>query len=70
MGRPAIIEAAITPLRWGAPAQSVETMVSEASACIGAGAGIVVAPNMVRPLARLGLLVVPKFAGKVVRLLP
>lgn len=41
MGRPAIIEAAITPLRWGAPAQSVETMVSEASACIGAGAGIV-----------------------------
>lgn len=38
---PAIIEAAITPLRWGVPAQSVETMVDEASLCIDAGAGIV-----------------------------
>jgi 3-keto-5-aminohexanoate cleavage enzyme len=38
---PAIIEVAITPLRWGVPAQAVDTMVSEATACIDAGAGIV-----------------------------
>jgi 3-keto-5-aminohexanoate cleavage enzyme len=37
----AIIEAAITPLRWGEPAQSVDTVVGEADACIEAGAGII-----------------------------
>ena len=36
-----VIEVAITPLRWGVPAQSVEQMVAEANACIEAGAGIV-----------------------------
>jgi len=41
MPGPVIIEAAITPLRWGAPAQSVDEMVNEADACIRAGAGIV-----------------------------
>lgn len=41
MSAPAIIEAAISPLRWGVPAQSVETIVGEATACIAAGAGIV-----------------------------
>lgn len=41
MPAPVIIEAAITPLRWGVPAQSVEAMVAEASACLGAGAGII-----------------------------
>ncbi len=40
-GAPAIVEVAITPLRWGEPAQSVSTMVQEAGACIDAGAGIV-----------------------------
>jgi 3-keto-5-aminohexanoate cleavage enzyme len=39
--QPAIIEVAITPLRWGAPVQSVAMMVEEASQCIDAGAGIV-----------------------------
>ena len=38
---PAIIEAAVSPLRWGAPAQTVEGLVAEADACIRAGAGIV-----------------------------
>jgi uncharacterized protein (DUF849 family) len=38
---PAIIEAAITPLRWGEPARTIEEMVSDADACISAGAGIV-----------------------------
>jgi 3-keto-5-aminohexanoate cleavage enzyme len=37
---PVIIEASITPLRWGVPAQTVEEMVSEANGCIAAGAGI------------------------------
>jgi 3-keto-5-aminohexanoate cleavage enzyme len=40
-GAPAIVEVAITPLRWGTPAQSVATMVAEAGECIDAGAGIV-----------------------------
>lgn len=39
--RSAVIEVAISPLRWGAPAQSVDDMVAEAIACIDAGAGIV-----------------------------
>ena len=39
--RPAVIEVAITPLRWDAPAQTVDTMVAEAIACLDAGAGIV-----------------------------
>jgi uncharacterized protein (DUF849 family) len=38
---PAIIEVAITPLRWDVPAQTVDTMVAEAVACLHAGAGIV-----------------------------
>jgi len=38
---PLIIEAAISPLRWGQPAQSVDQMVDIAVACIDAGAGIV-----------------------------
>jgi uncharacterized protein (DUF849 family) len=37
----AIIEVAITPLRWDQPAQTVEQMVAEALSCIDAGAGIV-----------------------------
>lgn len=37
----AVIEAAITPLRFGAPVQTVDDMVREALACISAGAGIV-----------------------------
>jgi 3-keto-5-aminohexanoate cleavage enzyme len=41
IGTPVIIEAAITPLRWGVPAQSAEQMVVEATACIDAGAGII-----------------------------
>jgi uncharacterized protein (DUF849 family) len=41
VGTPAIVEVAITPLRWSVPAQDVATMVSEATACIDAGAGIV-----------------------------
>ena len=36
-----VIEAAITPLRWDEPAQSVGQMVAEALRCIEAGAGIV-----------------------------
>jgi 3-keto-5-aminohexanoate cleavage enzyme len=36
-----LIEAAITPLRRGAPAQSVEDMVREADECVRAGAAIV-----------------------------
>jgi len=36
-----LIEAAITPLRRGTPAQSIDEMVSEADACVRAGAGIV-----------------------------
>ncbi|MGD9794806.1 MAG: 3-keto-5-aminohexanoate cleavage protein [Acidimicrobiia bacterium] len=38
---PVIIEAAITPLRRGVPAQSVEDMVADAVGCIDAGAGII-----------------------------
>ena len=38
---PAVIEVAITPLRWDVPAQTVDTMVAEAVACLDAGAGIV-----------------------------
>lgn len=38
---PVVIEVAITPLRWGTPAQTVEEMVHQARACIAAGAGIV-----------------------------
>jgi 3-keto-5-aminohexanoate cleavage enzyme len=38
---PVIIEAAISPLRWDIPHQSVEEIVTEAEACIAAGAGIV-----------------------------
>jgi 3-keto-5-aminohexanoate cleavage enzyme len=38
---PVIIEAAITPLRWDEPAQTVEQMVAESLRCIDAGAGIV-----------------------------
>lgn len=39
--RPGVIEAAITPLRWGTPAQSAIEMATEGTACIEAGAGIV-----------------------------
>ncbi|MFM2070770.1 MAG: putative beta-Lactamase domain [Actinomycetota bacterium] len=38
---PAIIEAAISPLRWGAPALSAQEMIDTAVACIDAGAGVV-----------------------------
>jgi uncharacterized protein (DUF849 family) len=38
---PVVIEAAITPLRWDEPAQTVDQMVSEGNSCIDAGAGIV-----------------------------
>ncbi|MFI5040660.1 MAG: 3-keto-5-aminohexanoate cleavage protein [Acidimicrobiales bacterium] len=38
---PAIVEAAISPLRWNVPAQSVGEIVAEANECIDAGAGIV-----------------------------
>ena len=38
---PVVIEAAITPLRWGVPAQTATEMADEAKACIAAGAGIV-----------------------------
>ena len=38
---PVVVEAAISPLRWGQPAQTVEEMVAEASACLAAGAGII-----------------------------
>jgi 3-keto-5-aminohexanoate cleavage enzyme len=38
---PLIIEAAISPLRWDVPFQSVEEIVAEAVACVSAGAGIV-----------------------------
>jgi len=38
---PVVIEVAITPLRWGEPAQSAAEMVAEARTCIDAGAGIV-----------------------------
>lgn len=38
---PLIIEAAISPLRWDVPHQSVEEIVAESIACIDAGAGIV-----------------------------
>ena len=38
---PAVIEVAITPLRWREPAQTVEQMIDEADRCIAAGAGIV-----------------------------
>jgi uncharacterized protein (DUF849 family) len=41
MDNPAVIEVAITPLRWDEPAQTVEQMVTEAISCIDAGAGIV-----------------------------
>jgi 3-keto-5-aminohexanoate cleavage enzyme len=41
MSQPVIIEAAISPLRRGIPAQSVDTLVAEADACIQAGAGII-----------------------------
>jgi hypothetical protein len=34
---PAVIEVAITPLRWDVPAQTVDTMVAEAVACLDAG---------------------------------
>lgn len=40
-GKPAVIEAAISPLRWGVPAQTADEMVAEAIACIDAGAGII-----------------------------
>ena len=39
--KPAIVEAAISPLRWDVPAQSSDEMASEAKACIAAGAGII-----------------------------
>jgi hypothetical protein len=39
--KPVIIEAAISPLRWDEPAQSVEEMVSEAYSCIEVGASII-----------------------------
>lgn len=39
--RPVVVEAAITPLRRGVPAMSVDQMVTEAHACIVAGAGII-----------------------------
>jgi 3-keto-5-aminohexanoate cleavage enzyme len=38
---PVVIEAAISPLRWDVPAQTVEEIVAEAAACLAAGAGIV-----------------------------
>jgi 3-keto-5-aminohexanoate cleavage enzyme len=38
---PVVIEAAISPLRWDEPAQTVDEIVSDARACIAAGAGIV-----------------------------
>lgn len=38
---PVVIEAAITPLLRGVPAQSVDDMVAEAVACVDAGAGII-----------------------------
>lgn len=41
MSTPVVIEAAISPLRRGAPAQSVDAIVDEADACIRAGAGII-----------------------------
>jgi uncharacterized protein (DUF849 family) len=41
MARPVVIEVAISPLRRGIPAQSVDTLVAEADSCIRAGAGIV-----------------------------
>lgn len=41
MSKPVVIEVAISPLRRGAPAQSVDAMVAEADSCIRAGAGII-----------------------------
>jgi 3-keto-5-aminohexanoate cleavage enzyme len=41
MSKPVVIEVAITPLRRGTPAQTVDALVGEADACIRAGAGIV-----------------------------
>lgn len=38
---PVVIEAAISPLRWNEPAQTVEQIVAEGRRCIEAGAGIV-----------------------------
>jgi uncharacterized protein (DUF849 family) len=38
---PLVIEAAISPLRWDVPHQSVEEIVAEGVACLSAGAGIV-----------------------------
>lgn len=38
---PVVIEAAITPLRWGVPAQTADQMAAESLACIAAGASIV-----------------------------
>ena len=39
--KPVVIEAAISPLRWGLPVQTVDEMVAISNACIKAGAGIV-----------------------------
>lgn len=38
---PAVIEVAISPLRWDAPVQTVEQMIAEGNRCVEAGAGIV-----------------------------
>lgn len=38
---PVIIEAAVSPLRWGVPVQTIEELVAEADACVRAGAGII-----------------------------
>ena len=38
---PVIIEAAISPLRWNEPAQSIDQIVAQSLACIEAGAGII-----------------------------
>jgi hypothetical protein len=38
---PAIVEAAISPLSRGVPAQTVDELVQQAAECVAAGAGIV-----------------------------
>jgi hypothetical protein len=40
MSQPVVIDVAVSPLPRGTPAQSVDTLVAEAEACIQAGAGI------------------------------
>jgi 3-keto-5-aminohexanoate cleavage enzyme len=71
---PVVIEAAISPLRWDAPAQSADEMATEALACLDAGASVIhhhhdmrlAAPDAAQQLIDVGEQVLARHPGTLI----